>query len=136
MLEMFKKAWQYGKESNIPPCCRARFMLDLAVDLPYAPLQRVQRLMPRHVLADGVVPCELHLGWWILTGRPPVLPENRVRMGPCCDMRAVAELEGVRIVSKSIEVEGFEGPLYLNWLQVDGLDRITVYACPWCKAPL
>ena len=67
-----------GKTHDIPPCCAARYAVDREITTPWLGLplfQRLSRLSPRHALATrwqaGVVPCELHVGWWLVNGHRP-----------------------------------------------------------------
>ena len=84
---MFRAVWGWaleGRRHRIPWCCGLRFGFDNARPKPLGGVPMVRRL--RKVLdyrrsfagfdGQGYVPCELHLTWWVLTGRRPEILQD------------------------------------------------------------
>lgn len=106
---------------------------------------RLLRLLPRHVLGDGIVPCEYHALRWLLTGRPPVEPGDRVVEGEtCCGVRAVLAEDGDAVLSRqTVAVEEVAdgqpipaGIASVWFLEVPGAEPLVVRRCPWCGTDL
>lgn len=82
--ERLRRWYAAARALGLPPCCAARLAADAEIPLPrLGPLAgRLRALTPRYALAarwgSGIVPCEAHLVWWLVTNRRPACARTRV----------------------------------------------------------
>lgn len=144
-LDYVVEQWDEGAKHGFPPCCRARFIVShLRPPLlsRVAPVlsRRLRGFTPRHVIADGMVPCEYHLLHWVVTGdkggwRKPA------GEGMCCQTRKDLVGSGEVLLARiRCEPDEYISEVAYPWIfhadAEEGTPGISIDHCPWCGEPL
>lgn len=141
-LDFIRNQWTEGARHGFPPCCRARYIVDqlrpslLDAVLPEGVAGRVRRLThPRFSVADGMVPCELHLVAYLATGDKTGW-RNPLPATMCCQMRRdLVENGHVHLEREAFDVDGI-GPVAIWMFGTTAENAISVNACPYCGKAL
>lgn len=145
--------WRQGDLHGFHRCCRARFIASSARPRLLGRIapslsDRLRWLRPRHVIADGCVPCEFHLLRWLLDGRKDHW-RNPLPPGACCqfvkDLQSGQDIDiGLSLEREDIEEFEYESGEVMSvagqgvkvwWLGI-GEERASVDYCPWCGSRL
>lgn len=145
--------WRAGQHYRFPLCCRIEFIKDqilmepVQAVLPEALQETAYRLRKalsvRYHLADGLVPCSYHAARWVVTGKPPMDPSERVGGDKCCEFRDLGpEILDLHLVPLVLP----EYPDSVVWVLRQGEEEgpkddmleadIHVHHCPWCGTSL
>ena len=157
----FKNAaefWDEGSKHGFPPCCKARFILSTL--RPHVFTDKIapnffyrlrKHFNLRHVLADGMVPCEYHALKYLVTGDKTGWRDRSVKPPVCCEMRRDLEEEGtvslryVQFFAQDFEGGGqdllSEASFWVWMLEFPSQEgepdfEISVHNCPWCGTAL
>ena len=148
-----RRLWREGARHGFHRCCRARFIASNARPRLFERVApglalRLRKLRPRHVIADGCVPCELHAMRWLLDGRTDHWRDT-LPPGVCCqfvkDLHSGQNIDiGLSLEREDIEelehedgeVMSVAGQGVRIWWMGIGEERASVHFCPWCGTDL
>lgn len=152
IINTARRHWRAGAQYGFHRCCRARFIASNARPRLFERIvpgwaHRLRRFRPRHVLADGCVPCEIHALRWLLDGRKdhwraPLPP------GVCCQVSRGLAAGGHATLARedvdAVDPDDLEhgecatasGQVFRVWFLGLGEERISVNFCPWCGTSL